>query len=397
MTEIKYINNNKEYGIKYDFNQLRKDFAGLKCPASAYNPFRSHVLQSGAWYLDLSERSTGKTTNWLLLGMLMNKRYGTQIIYIREQVDMIRPAHSKQLFKTILEWDYIRKITEGKYDNIKYASRSWYYYNTETDEASDDPFMVALSLDENILNKSSFNSPRGDLIIFDEFISRHNYALQFVDLCDTIKTVVRERDSALIVLLANTIDRHSFWFKELGVYEEIQKMQIDTSKDYINSGGTKICIALMGKTSDQMPEHRKEHNRKFFGFNNPKLNSITGGDWAMRIYPHPPRPTEDDAPERIIYNRFIYHNNYILALELFRSKELGFYVIVHKANRTYDDSIIYTLEDITAANERYKWGSGKIDKMLFKLLKCNKFYYATNLEGSLLDSYTKELSKMRSF
>ena len=385
--DIKYIDNNKEHGIKYDFNMIRKELSKLHCPKSVYNPFNSHVIKSGKWCLDLSERSTGKSTNWILLGMCMNKLYGTQIIYIRETVDMIRPAHSKQLFQTILEWDYISKVTDGAYNSVKYQSRAWYYYNTEKDVVADEPFMLALSLDENILNKSSFNAPRGDLIIFDEFIRRHNYANQFVDLCDTLKTI--------IVLLANTIDRHSFWFKELGIYQEIQKMEIDTANEYTNGGGTLISIALMGKKANQMPEHRKEHNRKFFGFLNPKLNSITGGDWAMRVYPHPPKALEDDIPKKINNKRYIRHNNYLLNLELYRSNELGMYCICHKANQTYDDSIIYTLEDIAAKNERYKWGDHQIDKLLYKLLKGNKWYYATNMEGSLMDNYINELSKIR--
>lgn len=393
--EIKFLDNNKEHGIKYDFNLIRKEFGKLHCPESAYNPFKSHILKSGKWYVDLSERSTGKSTNWILLGMVMNKLYGTQTIYVRENVDMIRPAHSRQLFRTILEWDYIRKVTDGAYDNVKYASRAWYFHNSEKDISAPEPFMVSLSLDENILNKSSFNAPRGDLIIFDEFVSRHNYANQFVDLCDTLKTVIRERDSALIVLLANTIDRHTFWFKELGIYEEIQKMEIDTAKEFTNKGGTLISIALMGKKANQMPEHRKEHNRKFFGFLNPKLNAITGGDWAMRIYPHPPKALDDDKPVKISYNRYIRHNNYIMNLELYRSNELGLYVICHKANDTYPDSIIYTLEDISNKQERYKWGESKIDKLFYKLLKANKWYYATNMEGSLMDSYITELNRIR--
>lgn len=392
---IKYIDNNMEHGVKYDFNLIKKEMAKLHCPPTVYNPFKSHVIASGKWYMDLSERSAGKSTNWILLGLVMNKLYESQIIYIREMADMIRPAHSRQLFNTIIEFDYIKRLTDGKYNNVKYSSRAWYYFNSETLEQSPEPFMLVLSIDENILNKSSFNAPRGDLVIFDEFISSHNYQNQFVDFCDTLKTIIRERDSALIVMLANTINRHSFWFKELGIYEQIQKMEIDTAKEYTNKGGTKISIAIMGKKADAMPEHRKEHNTKFFGFLNPKLNAITGGDWAMRIYPHPPKTSDEDKPDRLIYNRYIRYNNYLLQLELFRNNELGLYVICHKAGTTYPDSIIYTLDDIAARNERYKWGTGKVDKLIFQLLKQNRFYYATNLEGSLMDAYITEVNKLR--
>ena len=33
---IKYIDNNIEHGIKYDFNEIKKELARLKCPAGVY-------------------------------------------------------------------------------------------------------------------------------------------------------------------------------------------------------------------------------------------------------------------------------------------------------------------------------------------------------------------------
>ena len=391
--KIKYIDDDIQHGIDYDFNLIEREFNKLEIPDNVYNPFKMHKIYSGKWVVDLSERSTGKTTNWLLLGMTMHKLYQTQIIYVREMVDMILPKHAMQLFTTILENGYVEKLTNGLYNTIRYKSRSYFYENTDTGDVAAEPFMCSLSIDENFKNKSSFNAPRGDLIIFDEFISKYNYQNMFIDFCDTVKTVIRERDSAFIVLLANTINQHHVMFKELGVYEDIQHMQIDTQKEIRNAEGTIVDVALIGQSAERMPAHKRKHNNTFFGFSNPLLNSIRGGDWAVRIFPHLPR---QESKVETLYNKvYIRYNNYLLHLELKRSDELGLFVNCHIANKTYDDSIIYCMDNtLTNKREYYPWGTRKIDKLLWNLLKLNKWYYATNLEGSLIETYVNDIERM---
>lgn len=391
---IKYFDNDIQHGINYDWNLIKKEFDKLGIPDNVVNPFLTHKLECGKWVVDMSERSIGKTTNWLLLGMVMNKLYGTTTCYIRQRTDMIMPKHSASLFKTILEFDYISKITEGKYNFYKYKSRQWFYWNTETDEISIEPFMYSLSIEDNALNKSSFNAPRGDLCIYDEFISRYNYQNEFVDFCDTLKTIIRERDSALIVLLANTINQHHNYFNELGIYKEIQEMKINEKRTVITAGGTHVDIALLGTKLADMPIHRQKHNAKFFGFRNPLLNSIRGGDWAIKMYPHCPKVDS----RCICRNRYIKTNGYFINLELHDSDELGLFVKCHIANKTYEDSIIYNMDlEIKSKNYRYKFGKSKMDKVLLDLLNQNKWFYASNLEGSLIDNYVQNAQRKRIF
>ena len=115
--EIKYYENNPRYGIMYDWNLIKKEYKKLGCPKDVYNPYKFHDVVSGKYIIDISERDTGKTTNWMLLAMTINKLYGSEIIYIRERTDMITPKNSKELFKTILQFDYVEKLTDGKYNN----------------------------------------------------------------------------------------------------------------------------------------------------------------------------------------------------------------------------------------------------------------------------------------
>ena len=387
--EIKYYENNPRYGIMYDWNLIKKEYKKLGCPKDVYNPYKFHDVVSGKYIIDISERDTGKTTNWMLLAMTINKLYGSEIIYIRERTDMITPKNSKELFKTILQFDYVEKLTDGKYNNIRYNSRRWYYWNDQTGEEGLEPFMMGWGLNENYDKKSSVQLPDSDIIIFDEFISPHNYMDEFVTYEDSIKSIIRERDSPLMVLLANTTDLHSHWFKEFEVYDEIQKLQPGEHMEIKTIQGTTVDIGFVGYTEKTMSEHRKRHNAKFFGFNNPKLNAIRGGGWSMRVYQHPYKEPDTTS---IIQNRYIRHNGVLMRLELMHNKKHGYYVVVHKAYEIQDDSIIYCLDTQLESDQyKYKWGVRKLDKKLWELYTRNKWTYVSNTEGSLVDDYIKSI------
>ena len=120
-----YIDGKETNGLKYDFTLIRKEVKKLKIPQEFYNPIKC-PFEKCKWFVNLSDRSTGKTTNWILLGMIMNKLYGTTIQYIRQTNDMITPRNSKNLFDTILSCGYVEKITEGEYNTIVYKVTSKY-------------------------------------------------------------------------------------------------------------------------------------------------------------------------------------------------------------------------------------------------------------------------------
>lgn len=388
MNNIKWINNDPQRGIDYDWDAIAAMYNALGIPDNVYNPTRTHDLSSGKYIVDMSERSTGKTTNWLLLGMCMHELYETQIIYIRERSDMIMPKHSKQLFTTILEYNYVDQITGGKYNNIRYSSRAFYYWNTTTGEVSETPFMLCLGIDENMLNKSSFNAPRGDLIIFDEFISKYNYSMLFVDFMDTLKTVIRERYSPLIVMCANTINKHSFWFKELGIYDEVQHLKINQRRQFTNAGGTVIDLAYMGRRVEDMPPEKRRHNTMFFGFENSLLNSIRGGEWAIKLYQH--ITGEPDTVEHL-RNIYLKHNGYYMSLRLCYNNRYGYHVEVVPASNPHDDTIIICT-DVQTINRQhyYKWLPGNLGRVYAELYDRNLYFYATNYEGELLENYMLE-------
>lgn len=383
-----FIDGKRTNGIIYDYPTIRKEFKKLKIPTEFYNPSKC-PFDKCKWFINLSDRSTGKTTNWLLFGMIMNKLYGTVIQYVRQTNDMITPRNSKNLFDTILDNNYVSKLTDGKYNTIVYKAKRWYYAiaddNGEIIEQKNNHFMCMLSIDNAENYKSSYNAPYGDIIIFDEFIGKYYYRNEFVRFNDLLKTIIRDRQAPIIVLLANTIDKNSQYFNELEIYNTVQQMKQGDSEIITSERGTNIYVEIL-ESGVKKQKTRSIVNTLFFGWKNPLISSITGDDWAINNYQHIPQYNS----KTILKRYYLEFNNTLLALDVRSCKELGIYVAVHRATRSYDDSIIFTIGEIDKSNKRFRFGFSHSDTRLWEMYKRNKFYYASNDLGSLLDNYVKQ-------
>lgn len=389
---MEYIDDIKEKGLLYDFTKICKEYNKLKCPKDFYAPTHN-PFDICKWFIDLSDRSTGKTTGWILFGMIMNQMYGTVIQYIRQKSDFIAPKITIHLFDTIKSCNYIEKITKGKWNDVVYKSRAWYFAsrdeNGEIVDRAESNFMYMLSVDKSEDIKSGYNSPFGDLILFDEFIGKYYTQNEFVYFCDIVKTILRDRLSPIIVMLANTINKESEYFNELEIREKVQGMRIGDSEIITTDKGTKIFVELLG-IINKRKEKRDVVNRKFFGFKNPALAAITGYDWSVSNYQHIPK---GDA-KIIIPNFYIFHNDKYVRLDIVTNKELGICVYCHWSTKTYDDSIIFTISGITDARHVHKLGFNNFHKKLWKLYKENKFFYATNDVGSFIENYLNNASRL---
>lgn len=382
---IEYINGNKLDGIVYDFNFLRNEYKRLKCPKDVYNP--CHLpFETCKWFITLSERARGKTTNLLLFGLLVWWHYGTGICYVRSNEQMIMPKASKDLFSNIVSWGYIEKLTKGKYNNVFYKSRRWYLChideNGEQDLVADSAFCIMLSIDKNEQYKSVLET-KNDVIIFDEFIERYYYPNQFILFCDLCKTILRERQSGLILMSANTLDVHSEWFKETQINERVETMKQGDSEIITTPKGTRIFVEILGKKLPKAERKRNVFNTLFYGFDNPKLASITGSDtWALYNYPH--TPIDFKILDKTHY---ISYNDKLINLEICESVEGTIFINCHPATKTYDDSVIYSLEFSFDKMHRYKLGKTRKDKFIWNKYKENQFTYSDNTIGNLVEKY----------
>lgn len=390
---MKYIENKQEYGLEYNLKDIAKLFNKLNIPKEVYHPPLA-VLEKAKYIVNLSDRSRGKTTNWLLLGMCFNSLYGTEIIYIRQSEDMTREHSLVKLFETINTYNdglYVRILTDNKYNSVGYERGKKAFYYRVVDESGKELeksfqyFCRVLSIDKNFDYKSSFNAPFGDFIIFDEFISKYYRINECIDFFDLLSTIIRFRKSPIVVMLSNTINRNSQYFEEFQISKEVKKMSNGEKKYITTDLGTTIYIEIIEKLES---EQKKKHNKLFFGFNNPKLASITGSEaWAHEIVQHIPKEKEDCYV--IAKNLYIEISTFeYLNIEVvsYNKRKCLF---VHRATKLHKDSIVLSNSPIREEGFLFGLGNKKINDLIMNSLAKRQVYYSTNEVGSDFKNYVK--------
>lgn len=366
-------------------DKIIKEYKKLGCPPEVFDPCKM-PLKRDKYFVLCSERSVGKTTNVLLFGMVAHEVAGTQIIYIRQHADMITPKNARTLMDTILSFGYVEKVTHGIWSNVRYWAGGWYYCNYDDNgkvsEQDKKPFMVCLGLNQNEYIKSVGNYPEGNIIIFDEFVSRYYQQDEFILFADVLKTIIRERPDPLVFMLGNTLDRYNQYFAEMELLGVTTSMPLGEHTEVITSKGTPIYVEFVTR---EKTKQKLTLNKLFFGFKNKKLGSITGDDWV--IIPMQHIDSTDTDREVITKNLYVTYEGQLLNLEVCYSPKYGTHVCAHFATKIYKDSRIYSVDMMIDSRYRYRWGYDKLDRLVWTLYERKKFYYANNSVGVLIDKY----------
>ncbi len=348
--------------------------------------------QFGDWNILNSSRSRGKTTNTLLLGMCWHATDGIQIQYIRQYDDMLTPSKAQDLFDVIIGGGYIEKITNGKYNNVKYWRRRWYFVkiSPETGEVIDqapDAFCVCLGINKEHDLRSTYNAPKGDFIIFDEYMRADKMYLrdEFIIFNNLLSTIIRDRTSAVIFLLGNLTDITSPYLLEMGLLETARKMQPGDFKHY-DVDGVVINVFYI-PTVNKKQTTKAKISKYFRAWNNSKMVGITGGkgNWALKIYPHAPR---DEF--KIIDRAQIECDDGYICREL-RQYTNGYYIMFYPLNEPLDDRVIYTRNTDQAFSymRRYGLGYTQTDEVICALINRHRCYYSDNVTGERVTAYIK--------
>lgn len=365
-------------------------------------------------YLSIRENA-GKTTQALILGMVLNRLYGTKIEYLRNDEKQIARASVEELFSTVEKLpdkfcNYIQKIY-GVYNAVEYKPQQKCFRLVHIDEDGNTDLtgdtICALHSNENWRKyKSSYNSPMGDYIVIDEFLDseRPTYR-QMTELMNNISTIGRvgskqRRNNVHCLMLGNNTDEYSHWWDDFTITEQIRNM-INFGSEFsaITELGTSVFCKLID-LNDNKKEEIKTNKIKFFGFNTPEMAQFNGTQvWAQTNYPQIPDVDMLREGKRKLKNRiYIYHRGRYIQLELFSHKLYGYYVFLHWASEPeYDDAVIMTIEPIKK-NEIYGFGKyslgDKVSKALSTLNKLrmgNRWYYLNNQIGAIVDDFIKNI------
>lgn len=334
----------------------------------------------------IGKRSNGKTYCCLEDIIRTYAESGKQGAYLRRYREDFRGKRGDQLFAAHVANGVIEDATNGEWTGVKYYAGRWYFSKFDAvlnkDIRDTEPFCFGFSISEMEHDKST-SYPDITTVVFDEFISRSYYLPdEFVLFVNVLSTIIRGRYDVTIYMLGNTVNKYCPYFKEMGL-GHVDEMELGTI-DLYKYGASGLSVAVE-RCND--PESSKDSN-KYFAFDNPSLQMITGGAWEIDIYPHLPiKYTKRDI--QLIY--FILFNDYILQCEIIVIDGCIFTYIHRKTTELQnpDDDIIFTTEYSPRPNisRNILHPTYEIHRKISNLFKAEKIFYQDNEVGELVRNY----------
>lgn len=338
----------------------------------------------------IGERSNGKTFALLKDGVLDYIKTGTQMAYVRRWQEDITGRRASQLFAGINGTDIIEKATNGEFHGVHYWAGKWYLCNYDENGKAiygdTDVFCYAFALSSGEHDKST-SFPNIKRIVFDEFLTNKTYLVdEFVMFMNVVSTIVRKREDVKIYMLGNTVNKFCPYFKEMGLTHILKMKQGDI--DLYAYGESKLTVAVEYCKSPE--QKNKSESHKYFAFDNPKLNMITGGAWEMAIYPHVPMKYK---PRDILVTYFIEFNDSYFQCEIIGIGDILFTYIHQKTTpiKNPDSDLIYSLEYSPKPNYNrsvFKPVSRLQTKIAWFFVN-DKVFYQDNEVGDVIANYLK--------
>lgn len=341
------------------------------------------------------ERSNGKTYATLKQGVIDYYKNGGQMAYVRRWKEDITGRRASRLFSALCENGEIQKITNNEFTGVHYWTGKWYLCNyDENGKAiySDiDIICFSFALSDGEHDKST-SFPKIQTIIFDEFLTNKIYLNdEFVLFMNTVSTIVRKRDDVTIYMLGNTVNKYCPYFVEMGL-EHIQKQKQGTI-DVYKYGESKLTVAVEYCASVQ--DKNSPTVNKYFAFNNPKLEMITGGAWELSIYPHLPYKYK---PKDVVLTYYIEFNDNIYACEIIELGDLAFTYVHTKTTpiKDPDNQLIYTLDYNPKPNYNRNLFNpmNKAQTRVLWFFKHDKVFYQNNNIGDAIKNYIKTCTRL---
>lgn len=338
------------------------------------------------------ERSNGKTFALLKRSIENFVKNGSQSAYVRRWQEDITGRRASRLYSGLNESGEIEKITKGEFTGVHYYAGKFYLCNYDEkgkpiySDADIICFCFALSSGEH---DKSTSYPNITTIIFDEFLTNRLYLSdEFVLFMNVVSTIVRKRENVKIYMLGNTVNKFCPYFKEMGL-NHILKMN-QGSIDLYKYGNSSLTVAVEYCATVKT----KEESAKYFAFDNPKLNMITGGKWELDIYPHLPVKYK---PKDVIFTYFIEFNDSIFQCEIINMGSDYFTYIHEKTTplKNNNDDLIYSLDHSHKLNYNRSIMKpiNKLQERIAWFFKVDKVFYQNNEIGDTINNYLKCVGK----
>lgn len=349
-----------------------------------------NILKKNAVYnVIFGERSNGKTYATLKHGLEQYFKDGSQLAYIRRWKEDITGKRGQAVFSALVENNEISKLSNGKFNGIHYYTGKFFLCNYDNGKPiyNDNDVVGFLFALTDVEHDKSTSYPKVNTIIFDEFLTNKLYLPdEFVTFMNVVSTIVRRRETVKIFMLGNTVNKYCPYFTEMGLTNIQTMLQGDT--DLYNYGESGLTVAVEYCKTDRS-EQRKE-SKKYFAFNNPKLQMITGGAWELAIYPHLPMKYK---PIDVLLTYYIDFADNIYSCEIIEKDGVTFTYIHEKTTpiKDLENSLIYSLDHNPKPNYNRNILSPvtKIQKKITWYFNTHNVFYQNNNVGDGISNYLK--------
>lgn len=361
----------------------------------------NNILKKHAQYnVIFGKRSNGKTFACLEYGIKEFFKNGSEIAYIRRNIEDLRGKRGRTLFDNLVSLGLIEKYSNGVWTDVYYYGLRWYFCRWVEDDnghktrvTDEKPFCNGFALSGMEHDKSS-SYPRVRTIIFDEFLSRGVYLPdEFIIFMNTLSTIARLRTDVNIFMVGNTVNKYCPYFAEMGLKNV--KTQKSGTIDLYKYGETELRVAVEYTSANTGATGK---GNVLFAFDNPKLQMITHGDWEIDIYPHIPYKYKKDD---IIFTYFIEFDGELLQCEIIRGGENedgkrvdATITYIHQKTteiKNPDKDIIFSPE-VDPRRNHYTKITKPIDKLSLKIAewyKRDKVFFQSNEIGEIMNNYLK--------
>ena len=361
----------------------------------------NNILKKHAQYnVIFGKRSNGKTFACLEYGIKEFFKNGSEIAYIRRNIEDLRGKRGRTLFDNLVLLGLIEKYSNGVWTDVYYYGLRWYFCRWVEDDnghktrvTDEKPFCNGFALSGMEHDKSS-SYPRVRTIIFDEFLSRGIYLPdEFIIFMNTLSTIARLRTDVSIFMVGNTVNKYCPYFAEMGLKNV--KTQKSGTIDVYKYGETELRVAVEYTSANTGATGK---GNVLFAFDNPKLQMITHGDWEIDIYPHIPYKYKKDD---IIFTYFIEFDGELLQCEIIRGGENedgkrvdATITYIHQKTteiKNPDKDIIFSPE-VDPRRNHYTKITKPIDKLSLKIAewyKRDKVFFQSNEVGEIMNNYLK--------
>ena len=348
------------------------------------------ILKEKADYnIIVGERSNGKS--YAVLEYALKDYFESggkhEFAYIRRWQDDFKGKRGGSIWTPLVDNGLVTKYSGGTWTGVYYYSSRYYFcrYDDHGNRVvADDPFAYAFSI-SSLEHDKSTSWPRIVNLCFDEFITRGMYIGgddEFVLFCNVVSTIIRYRKDVKIFMLGNTVNQYCPYFAEMGI-QEIKDQKQGTIRVYrYGNSDLKVAVEYCANSSS------KKDSNKYFAFNNPKLEMITGGAWEIDLYPHAPVKWKKAD---VVFSYFIDFVADLVQCDVIQKGDLCFTFIHKKTTEIKDaDTALVFCQDY---DPRYNWrrnievAPDDLGKKILWFFRNDKVFYQDNITGEIVRNY----------